>query len=69
MVADPDLLADYGDGFSLAQQNFSFPELIDDLFWCIPFLDHLFPPFYDIIIGIVFEGQVIVWLFVSPFAP
>ncbi len=45
MVADPDLLTDYGDGFSLAQQNLSFPQPIDDLFRCVPFSDHLFPLF------------------------
>jgi hypothetical protein len=58
MVADSDLLADYGDGCSLAQQNFGFPQLVDDLFRCVTFLGHLFPPFYEIITGIVLGGQV-----------
>ena len=43
MIANSDLIADYGDSGSPADQDFSLPELVDDLFRCAPLSDHLFP--------------------------
>ena len=57
MITHPNLLADYGDGSSLVEQYFCLTELVDGLFRCKPFPGYVFPPFYEIITGVVLGGQ------------
>ena len=44
-VANPNLLPDYGEGSSLAEQYFSLAEFVNDLFRCVGSFRH-FTPLY-----------------------
>ena len=57
-IANPNLPCHDRDAGSFMKKDFSLPELVDDLFRRVSF-SHYFPPFHDIIFGIVLGGQVI----------
>jgi hypothetical protein len=45
VVANSNLLGGLSNSGSLTEENFRFPELVDDLLWFVSFSDHLFPHF------------------------
>ncbi len=49
-AANPDLLPDYGEGSSLAEQDFSLAELVDDLLRSVASSDHLSPFFCPVLL-------------------
>jgi len=58
MISNPNLLCHDCNAVSLMEQDLSRPEYVKNLLQFVPFSDHLFPYFFDILSHIVFGRQV-----------